>query len=105
MNETTTMNLARAYTYAGKTYGPGPAEVPNVAVESITGREEAHQTRLLQGYEPPAPTTPSITNGNLVDPRKRPALAAPVVTPLGGPLGIDQPAPNLEIPASVKGKK
>ena len=66
------MNLNRAYTYAGKTYGPGEVDVPDGdAADSLKQKEESF-ANYLKDHEAPAPVTPSSTQGLLHDPRKLP---------------------------------
>lgn len=81
------ITLSRAYTYSGKTYGPGEVEVPAGAVESLTKKEAKAADRVTQNYEPPAPVTPSLTKGELHDPRKRPTqVVSTLDTPSAGNL-------------------
>lgn len=80
------LTLQRAYTYAGKTYGPGPVNIDANVADALADREEAFTKKLADGYEPPAPVTPAATDGELVDPRRRPK-PQPALTDAGGSTG------------------
>lgn len=72
-NETTQkVNLSQTYIYNGKRYGPGEAEVPEKAVESLRKKEAAHQ-EYLRTHEAPAPVTPALVSGERHDFRSKPA--------------------------------
>lgn len=78
------LNLSQQYIYAGHRYGPGETDVPDKAVDSLKKKETAYAERYGSGeYEPRAPVTPSIGQGERHDPRRKPRPDAASAVPAG----------------------
>lgn len=95
------MNLSQTYTYSGRLYGPGDADVPEAAVKSLTTKEAAYRERLTT-HEPPAPVTPAIGAGERHDPRRRALTPAVPQSQPSGPKSAMQYAPATASTADAK---
>lgn len=107
------LNLMRCYTWQGKTYGPGPADIENEdAFNDLKIREAEYQKHLDEGGTPIAPVTPTLAsvpgtkpeNMTILQKRNDVSTAPDTAQPIEQlqPQGVTAPSPN-PLPARAPG--
>jgi hypothetical protein len=106
--KTQKLDLLRAYTHSGHTYGPGNAvDVPEGVADDLRAKEDEYRQYLAEGGDPHAPVTPSAGGDAIHDPRLRKpgTVAAAARTPgqeATAPHGTATPGAAQAAPAQAQ---